>query len=502
MLRFIKTGMGNRSFFNLIKQSGLYALGNMAIKLSGLVLAPLYLNSQILSLEAYGQFAVLQVFAQLCIIIVGFGFGNGLLRFVGQGEKDKEEVSLPFTAVVSTIFLAAIYSIVIWMLDDRLAAYFLDDATQQRSILYLGIYVAFKVISSVPMMLLRIQERAGLYVMVVVLEMLVLIGGVYQFLANQFMGLEGVYLAYALASGGQMLVLLVALAFRIKWHFNWKLLKPVFAYGGPLIFAGLASLALNAGDRFILKELSTDAIVGKYEWAARLSGVLNLFIVQSFQLAFTVLGLKTLGGGDLSLHRRAFRHFSIWAAWAVLGISLLAFDLTAALGRIGVDEYYLSSAVLVFPLSLGAMLYGVYVVINNVFYATGRTRMITWLVIGATVLNIVLNILMIPLFEAFGAAAATVVSYAILVWLANQKARQEIDISYRWGTFFAVIGVILVLFSVGMLTQSWAAGSRIAARLFIVFMYFPCLFVLKIYTREEITMGWNFVKQKLDRTQG
>ncbi len=494
--------MGNKSLFNLIKQSGLYALGNMAIKLSGLMLAPLYLNTRILSLEAYGQFAVLYVFAQLCIIIVGLGFGNGLLRYVGREEKGKEEASLPFTAVVSTIFLAIIYSVIIWMFADRLAGYFLDDASQQRVIQYFGIYVACKVVASVPMMLLRIQERVGLYVVVIVLEMLVLIGGVYQFLANQHMGLEGIYLAYAMASGGQMLVLLMVLGFNMKWHFEWKLLKPVFAYGGPLIFVGLAGLVLNAGDRFILKELSTDAIVGKYEWAARLSGVLNLFVVQSFQLAFTVLGLKTLGSGDLSLHRRAFRHFSIWAAWAVLGISLLAFDLTAALGKVGVDDYYLSSAVLVFPLAMGAMIYGVYMVINNVFFATAKTHVITWMVVSTAMLNLVLNILLVPRFEAFGAAAATVISYALLVWLANRKARQEVDIDYRWGTFFAVVGVISLLFTVGMFTQSWAAGPRIAARVFLVLTYFPCLFVLKIYTREEIALGWNFVKQKLIRTQG
>lgn len=493
--------MGDRSLFNLIKQSGLYALGNMAIKLSGLVLAPLYLNSQILPVSAYGQFAVLYVFAQLCIIIVGLGFGNGMLRYVGRQEEGTNAKALPFTAVVSTILLAVIYLVVIGFMAEPLAAYFLDDAAKQAAILYLAIYVACKVVASVPMMLLRIQERAGLYVLVIVLEMLVLIGGVYTFLAQQGMGLEGIFLAYALASGSQLLVLLVTLAFVIPWRFDRRLLKPILAFGGPLVFVGLAGLVLNAGDRFILKELATDAIVGKYEWAARLSGVLNLFIVQSFQLAFTVLGLKTLDSGDMSLHRRAFRHFSIWAAWTVLGISLLAFDLTAALGRVGVDAFYLESTILVFPLSLGAMIYGVYVVINNVFYATAKTHLVTWMVIFAAGLNIALNIVLIPRFEAYGAAAATVFSYGMLVFLASKKAKEEIDINYRWSTFFAVIGIITVLFAAGVLTQSWATGPRIAARLLLVLLYFPCLFALKIYTRSEIVLGWNFIKQKIGWTQ-
>ncbi len=492
--------MGDRSFFNLIKQSGLYALGNVAIKVSGLLLAPLYLNTSILTVEAYGQFAVLYVFAQICITTVGLGLGTGMLRYVGKQENAQDQDALPFTAVASTILLAVSFGSILWVAADQLAGYFLENDTQRRVIEFLGIYVACKVVASVPMMLLRIQERAGLYVLVVILEMLVLIGGVYEFLAHQLMGIEGIYRAYALASGIQVSVLLTVLLFVIKWRFDARLLKPVLTYGVPLVFMGLAGLVLNAGDRFLLKELTTNEIVGKYEWAARLSGVLNLFVVQSFQLAFTVLGLKTLGTGDLSLHRRAFRHFSIWSAWAVLAISLLAFDLTFALNRVGVDTYYLSSTVLVFPLALGSMTYGVFIVINNVFFATAKTHLVTWMVIMSAILNVVLNLLLIPFLEAYGAAAATVISYAVLVYMSNWKANQEIEISYKWSTYFLVVSIITVLFLLGLTTQSWGTLPRISARILLVASYFPLLFVLKVYSKDEVKEGWTFLMKKINRT--
>ncbi len=492
--------MAKRSIFDLIKQSGLYALGNVAIKLSGLFLAPLYLNSSILTVKAYGQFATLYVFAQICVIVAGLGLGNGLLRYVGREEKAGEQAALPFTAVIASIGCAGLFWLVLRYFSEPLAAYFLDSTADYPVILFLGIYIGCKIIAAVPMMLLRIQERPGVYVLVIVLEMLVLIGGVYYFLASQQRGIEGIYMAYACASGLQVVVLLTALLARIKWQFKGALLRPLLAYGGPLIFMGLAGLVLNAGDRFLLKELASDEIVAMYEWAARLSGVLNLFVVQSFQLAFTILGLKTLGSGDLSLHRRAFRHFSIWAAFFVLGIALLAFDLTAALGRIGVDAYYLESTILVFPLSLGAMLYGVFVVINNIFFATNKTHLISWMVSLAAVLNILLNLALIPYTGAYGAAAATVLSYGILVILANRLARKEIEIQYRWSTFGIVLCIVTVLFAIGLMTQEFSLWPRIIARVLLILLYFPLLFVFKLYRREEITAGWQFVKQKMGRT--
>ncbi len=492
--------MAKRSIFDLIKQSGLYALGNVAIKLSGLFLAPLYLNSSILSVKAYGQFATLFVFAQICIIVAGLGLGNGLLRYVGRDERAGEQAALPFTAVVASIGFAGVFWLILQFFAEPLAGYFLDDAGAAHVIRFLGIYIGCKVIAAVPMMLLRIQERPGVYVLVIVLEMLVLIGGVYFFLASQQRGIEGIYMAYACASGLQVLVLLVALLSSIKWQFQAALLRPLLTYGGPLIFMGLAGLVLNAGDRFLLKELASDETVAMYEWAARLSGVLNLFVVQSFQLAFTILGLKTLGSGDLSLHRRAFRHFSIWAAWFVLGIALLAFDLTAALGRVGVDAYYLESTILVFPLALGAMLYGVFVVINNIFFATNKTHLISWMVTIAAVLNIILNVALIPHTGAYGAAAATVLSYGVLVFLANRLARKEIDIQYSWVTFAVVLVIVTVLFAVGLLTQEFALVPRIIARVLLILSYFPLLFLFRLYRRDEVSAGWRFIKAKLGWT--
>ncbi|MEM8485646.1 MAG: polysaccharide biosynthesis C-terminal domain-containing protein [Bacteroidota bacterium] len=492
--------MAKRSIFDLIKQSGLYALGNVAIKLSGLFLAPLYLNSSILSVKAYGQFATLFVFAQICIIVAGLGLGNGLLRYVGRDERAGEQEALPFTAVVASIGFAGLFWLILQFFAEPLASYFLDDTGAGHVILFLGIYIGCKVIAAVPMMLLRIQERPGVYVLVIMLEMVVLIGGVYVFLAAQQRGIEGIYMAYACASGLQVFVLLVALLSSIKWQFKVGLLRPLLAYGGPLIFMGLAGLVLNAGDRFLLKELASDETVAMYEWAARLSGVLNLFVVQSFQLAFTILGLKTLGSGDLSLHRRAFRHFSIWAAWFVLGIALLAFDLTAALGRIGVDAYYLESTILVFPLALGAMLYGVFVVINNIFFATNKTHLISWMVSIAAVLNVLLNLALIPTTGAYGAAAATVLSYGILVFLANRLAGKEIDIQYRWSTFAIVLGIVTCLFVLGLLTQEFALVPRIFARVLLILTYFPLLFLFRLYSRDEIAQGWQFIKEKIGWT--
>lgn len=491
--------MKERPLLRLLRQSGLYALGNVAIKLSGLVLAPFYLDTAYLQLGEYGNLAVLMVFAQICIMIMGLGFGTGLLKYVGKQERDEDTAAVPFTALLVTMALAGLTVLFFQLTDTFWADLLLGEDSLSPVIKLIGFYVAFKVVGSVPLMMLRIQERAGLYALVIALEMLALIGGVLYFLVAQGNGLEGVFSAYVFASAASMALLVGCALLFVKWQFDFGQLKPLFIYGGPLVFMGLAGLVLNAGDRFILKMLTADEVVGQYEWAARLSGILNLFIVQSFQLAFTILGLKTLGGGDHSLHRRAFRHYSIWAGWAVLGISLLAYDVTALLGKVGADPFYLQSANIVLPLALGSMIYGVYVVINNVLFSTNKTHLITWNVVLAAIANIVLNFALIPFIGVMGAAIATVLSYGMLAWLSNRIAIRQLQIDYAWSAFFAVITMVLILAGIGYLTQTWSTGMRIAARLLLVGTYLPLLFLFRIYSIDELRSGWGMIKGKMGK---
>ena len=74
--------MERKNIFRLIKQSGVYALGNIAIKVSGLLLAPFLLDTTYLGLAEYGQLGLLLIFAQLSIQFGGMGLGTSLLKFL------------------------------------------------------------------------------------------------------------------------------------------------------------------------------------------------------------------------------------------------------------------------------------------------------------------------------------------------------------------------------------------------------------------------------------
>ena len=477
---------GEKAGGRLVRQSGLYALGNLAVKASGLVLAPFYLNTAYLSVADFGYFALLNVTAQLGIFVVGLGLATGMLRFMA-GEHTDDPAALPFTALLGSVATGGVALALWWGCSAPLAGLLLDEAAGKVIIRLLGVYVFFKVVGSIPMTLMRVRERAGLYAVALAAEMVFLIGGVYYFLVRQGMGLAGVMWAYVWAAGVSTVILTTALLVREPRRFHIGALGPLVRFGTPLVLAGLAGWFLNAGDRYLLKWLADPVALARYEWSARLGGIVNLLVVQSFQLAFAVVGLKAIRAGTVQLHRQAFRHYTVWTGWVVLALSLLTFDLMSVLvGGFRVDPFYQDVQALVLPLALGFLAYGIYMIVNNVLYASGDTAAIGVNVLVAALFNAGMNVVVIPFLGAMGAALTTVAAYLLLALLTAHIAERKYPVGYPWGVFAGVVLLIVGLFLAGEQAQGLPVVGRLLVRFALLLAYFPLVLLTRLYTLADL----------------
>ena len=484
----------------LLRQTGWYALSNLALKASGLVLAVLYLNPAYLAVEEFGYFSLLIFTAQFCTFVAGFGLGTGLLKFMADPAYERDHQSLPFTTLLATLGTAAVVLIALSAIAPSLAGLILDSPERAGLVRLMALYSVFKVIGLVPLTLVRVQERAGWYVVAIIAEVVVLIGAAYVLMVEQRQGLTGLMGAYTLAAGVSATVLVGLMLTRVRWRFERRLVRPLIRFGAPLVIASLGGWFLNAGDRYLLKWLTEAATVGLYEWAARLAGVLNMLFVQSFNLAFTVIGLKTLGEGqsDGSVHRQTLRHYLVWTGWAALGLALLAYDLTRFLPA---DAAYLEADTLVLLLALGFMNYGVYYVIINVVYAAGRTKAVSLNVLGAAALNGALNLALIPFLGAFGAALATFLSYLALGVGAAYFARKDTQapVRFPWGVYVVVLMLVGGLYAVGLPSLEWSVLGRLALRAGLILAY-PLLIVMTgVYARQDVQRVWTEIRRRLKR---
>ena len=165
------------------------------------------------------------------------------------------------------------------------------------------------------------------------------------------------------------------------------------------------------------------------------------------------------------------------------------------------DAAYLQADSLVLLLALGFMNYGVYYIIINIVYAAGHTKVISLNVMGAAVLNGVLNLILIPFLGVFGAALATFLSYLALGLGAAYFARKDAQapVGFPWGVYVIVLGLVGGLYMLGQPSLAWPVLARLGLRAGLILAY-PLLVVLTgVYTREDVRNLWNAIRQWLKR---
>lgn len=473
------------TLLRLVRQSTVYALGNLLFKAAGFALAFIYLNPAYLSQEGFGYFDLLDATARIAIPLLSLGLASSLIKFMADPRHAGDHAAMPFTVLVASLGLAGAALALFGVLSLPLARLLLDDGALQPLWWWVGAYVALQLVAAVPQAYLRLRERVGVYVAAVGAEMVLLVAGVYFFLVVEGEGLGGIFKAYVLASAVSTALLTGGLLRVTRRAWAPHVLPALARFGVPLAVASIGTLFLNLGDRYLLKAMAGAEVVAVYAWAARLSGVLFLLVVQSFNAAFMVVGVKDLEGGtrETELHRRTFRHFTIWTGWAVLGLSLLAYDVTRWMAR---DPSYLQVETLVLPLALGFLFYGIYYIIVNVLFAGGRTHTIAVNLFVAAFFNAGLNVVLIPPLGAMGAALATIAAYVLLVGLTRRTARGLLTRELPWGVLARVLVLIGGLYAVGHLTLAWPTEARLALRLACIAAYPLLLLPLGLYRRAEV----------------
>ncbi|MBT8398878.1 MAG: hypothetical protein KJO98_00240, partial [Rhodothermia bacterium] len=192
---------------SLARQSAFYSLGNVAVKLGGLILAPVLLNPDYLEVASYGYLALLLVSGQLGVFVVGLGISSGLLRFWTHPDYRERRDALAVTALlVSSCIGILITATVFFAFGEAVAALLLDDGSLKPLVGFVLLYVLFKVIGAVPLTLFRVQERPLVYGAFQMLEVAFLVALCIYWLVFSDRGLEGVLLSYAAAAGATTLV--------------------------------------------------------------------------------------------------------------------------------------------------------------------------------------------------------------------------------------------------------------------------------------------------------
>lgn len=395
----------------LIKDMAVYGAGDFVFKFVAFAVFPIY--AHLFSVEQFGVMALVTTLTSLLSLVMGLGLNNAIQRYYFDPATPEHQRPL----LVMTGFWALLaWSLFVTVTALGLLFPFRELIATRYGLPWLLIIVA--VAANVPGLIvtycldvLRLHFSPLRFTCLSGLRSLggVLIGlGLIAFLQ---MDLLGYFLGLLI---GALLVTPVGLWMirkELRWGFVPEIAREVVRFGYPFIFAGMAYWVTGSLDRWMLGELSDNTNVGLYSIAYKVAGVLT-FVITAFGQAWSPLVIKlTAEDPDYrTTISRLFSRFLYGLTFIGAGVSLFGKELL----RLVTPEAYWSAGPTLAVLAMAIVLLG-----STQITALGITlekkphllAIAAWI---TAIANICLNMWLIPLWGALGAASATLLSYCLM----------------------------------------------------------------------------------------
>ncbi len=449
----------------------IYAFGNLSAKLTGFILLPLYTSN--ISVADYGTLGLIETVSQFLSAFLAFSLPTALLRWSSSEKSIQSQKSIVFTVLIASLGILGVFNLIAYPLTGVLNKLLVWDDPRFAFYLMLSFpVISFDILNLLVLNLLRFHERPGLYIIINTIKLALILSLNVYFIAYQGRGVDGIILSQFIGSLALNLLSLPFLIRNLVPKFNFKLLKEMMAYGFPLVFASVSALVLSLGDRFVIDFFLTKEDLGVYTLGYRIGGVINVFILQSFQLGFLPFAYKMHEAGDSSrFFAKVLTYFTFVLVLSALALSVFAREtiITFAPDNAG----YWSAYIVVPLISLSFVIKGLQYYFSLGLHYVKRTSYNAWIVIVSAVVSLGLNFILIPVIGIMGAAITINIATLVMAWLYLHYSQKFYPIPFEYRRIGLLFVVGFVLFGLALLAQKlgWWPGIIVKTGLLVAFPF-------------------------------
>ena len=286
MLKSIKTSF---------KDTIIYGLGNIAVKIVGLILIPLYTDPKFFTTDQFGVLGMLEISALVLTSMLASGLPQSLTRWYWDKEFKDNQKGIFFISISTQVIVSLLFCLALIPLSGSISLMIFSKTDWSGVIKLVILASAIQAVNNVINTLMRLQSRSVLYSVTNLLKLIIVLALTLYFILSKKMGLEGIYLAQVIGNGVIVLFLLGYTLKNARVFFDRIIFKSMNAYGFPLLLANISAALFTVIDRVSLNSLTVLKSVALYNLAFKISSVIKLVLVDSMKLAIGPMMIKADG---------------------------------------------------------------------------------------------------------------------------------------------------------------------------------------------------------------
>jgi len=391
----------------------------MLAAMAGIVTFPLLTRS--LTVAEYGILGLITASLTLFVAFGKLGVQHAVIRYYAQIRNNNISFSmnemnstLVMLFVVLATFTTSLWILTSYTLLPRVSKF---ENITQLSLVASGI-VFLRLLGSGILNYMRAQQRSAVVGFTLILSrylyLAMIIGVIFLYEPSVVIVLVSMLIAEVISTG------FAARKYWPDFHFKLRevtatLGKAMLLYGMPLMVLETLGLVMRLSDRYFIQAILGENELGMYSASYNLTAYLDLIILTAMVQALKPYYMQ-LWETDGATRTKAFLADGMHT-YLVVGVPLIVlFSLVSPhlLSFLASDKYLPGTIIIPF-IAFSFLLEGAMHFLAAGLYIKKNTKTLMFWGALATLLNLGLNLIAIPLFGILGAAVVTIISYFVFV---------------------------------------------------------------------------------------
>lgn len=456
-------------FSSLARHTRNNSLANVLVTVAGLVSFPILTRA--LDVQDYGLMSLIASALAFAIGLGKLGMSQATMRFYADTQAGRIAGVSPSQFVPTTIIGMGALGLVataVWVLLALvIPASAWSDARMGPLMLLASSLVLARVLQSGLTNLLRAREQSGLLALLTVLHRyfsLALVMGAIFLVAPTLWSFYGATVFAELVFLGVLLVWALKGENMRPSAVSPPLLRDMLRFAWPMAGYELASVLLHLGDRYVQQTFLNAEAVGLYSAAYNLCDYVRLAVFTSMAGAAMPMLLRLASQeGDAACAAFLTRFTRIYV---FVGLAVVA-ALCAVRGElisVLASSKYLPGAEVV-PFLIVGMLFEAYFSLAGIgLYLNKKSIVSMCILAGGAVLNMALNLLLVPRMGIMGSAVGNMVSCAVIALVALVATRRRLVLPSQWLAFLKFAALAAVSAGLAMQIDAGHAALTLVVR--------------------------------------
>lgn len=454
---------------SLVKDTAIYGLSSIVGRFLNYLLVPLYTHCMPHDSGDYGVSTNIYAYVALILVILTFGMETTLFRFANQPKENPDSVFTMGFTVVGTL-TALFLGLVLGFLPPISDA--LGYANHPEYVWMMAVVVALDALQALPFSWLRYKKRP------VKFASLKLLFIAFNIALNCifFLGLGKTQVFYVfainLACTGLITLFFVGDLFKIKWQWDWDLLRRMLGYSWPLLVLGIAGILNQTADKMLFPMVYPDRAeaevqLGIYGACVKIAMVMAM-ITQAFRYAYEPIVFAKMQDNDKNeYYAAAMKYFIIF--------TLLAF--LCVVGWMPLLQHIIGegyrNGLRVVPIVMAAeMMMGIYFNLSFWYKLIDKTIYGAWFSLAGCAVLFAVNIWGIPRYGYMACAWGGFAGYGTAMALSYLVGQRKYPIAYPMKSILTYTAITVFFYIImETLPENWSSVAHLGINTLLILAF-------------------------------